>query len=78
MKYALISKNEPVSTGYRIAQVETYIFPIAGDLLFWVECENYVEADSYFYDIDTLIKKIPEPEPLPQSEQEQPTGVENF
>lgn len=64
---ALISPNEPVETGYRVAQVEEQAFEVAPPL-FWVDCANYVKADQYWYDpSDQLIKPIPKPEPTPEA-----------
>lgn len=48
---ALVSTIEDRYTGYRIAQVEPddKIFPVAQDL-FWVNCDDNVVADKYWYD----------------------------
>ena len=55
---ALISPNEPMQTGYRIAQVETKEFEVASPL-FWVDCANSVVANQYWYDpSDSTIKYI--------------------
>lgn len=51
MKNALISPNEPRETGYRVAQVEDNTFDVAKPL-FWVECEDYIVADEYWYNPD--------------------------
>ena len=61
MKKALISPNEPVQTGYRVAQVELEenIFSVA-DPLFWVDCADDVVADRFWYD-PTNQQIIPEP-----------------
>jgi hypothetical protein len=50
MKYALICPNEPVLDGYRVAQIEEIIFPVA-EPLYWLECADSVTArDWYFKD----------------------------
>ena len=48
---ALIDSNDPVKTGYRVAQVvpDGATFPVA-DGLFWTACPDYVKADQYWYD----------------------------
>jgi len=61
MKEALISPNEPVETGYRVAQVvdKGQTFEV-GSPLFWTLCEDYVVADQFWYDpSDELIKPFP-------------------
>lgn len=65
MKFALISPNEKVENGYRVAQVELNTFEVANPL-FWLECENDVKQDLFFYDpSEKLIKPIPvPPEPV--------------
>lgn len=68
MKKALIHKNEIVeiwngSKGYRICQVESAenIFDVAPDL-FWVDCEDHIKADQFWFDpIDNTIKDFPLP-----------------
>jgi len=65
MKKALISPNELVSNGYRVAQVEQAesIFPVA-DPLYWMDCDDEVVADQYWFDpTDNTIKAIPRPAP---------------
>jgi hypothetical protein len=60
MRKALICPNEPVQTGYRVAQVEPAenIFPVA-DPLFWIDCADDVFADQFWYDpADEQIKSI--------------------
>jgi hypothetical protein len=47
MKFALICPNEPVLDGYRVAQVETYIFPV-GEPTYWMECDDDVVADFWY------------------------------
>lgn len=75
--YALISPNEKVVEsntgtiiGERVAQVSSHQFDVALPL-FWLECDNGVTADQWYYDSeDQMIKLIPEPI---ISEAEQPT-----
>jgi len=50
--FALISPQEPVSTGYRIVEVNSSEFEIA-EPLFWVECDSTVNPNTYFYNQDT-------------------------
>lgn len=70
MKKALISPMEPVSTGYRVAQVEPdgNQFEVAQPL-FWVDCDDSVNTEYYFYNPDTLQCEIT-PAPVP-------TAIEN-
>jgi len=66
---ALISPNEPRENGYRVAEVEPddKVFEVAQPL-FWVDCDENVVANLFWYDPKTeTIKPIPQPEP------EQPT-----
>lgn len=65
MKNALISPNEPVLTGYRVAQVSNVSFDVASPL-FWVECADDVVADQFYYDPEMeLLVAIPAPESMP-------------
>ena len=52
MKHALICPNEPILNGYRVAQVETEIFPV-GDPTYWMECDDAVVADLWYFNNDT-------------------------
>lgn len=68
MKKALISPQEPVYSytgeylGERVCETAQQEFPVARPL-FWVDCEDSVEADRYYYSNgDILI--IPEPEQI--------------
>jgi hypothetical protein len=55
---ALISPEEQVNTGYRVAQVEENSFEVAPPL-FWVDCSNEVVQDQFWYDpTDEQIKPI--------------------
>ena len=63
MKHALISKNEPVEQGYRVAQVqpagEDFEISDAGDL-FWIDVEDHIVADEYWYDpVTETLKEVP-------------------
>lgn len=62
MKKALISPNEPRETGYRVAEVLLNSFDVA-EPLFWVDCEDEIQADVYWFDpSDNEIKPFPESE----------------
>lgn len=63
---ALISTLEPRETGYRVADVHETGFEVHSSL-FWVDCEDNVVADQFWYDPESqTIKPIPEPEPEPE------------
>lgn len=50
--------NEEIPNSARIAQIEENQFDVGGDL-FWVDCNNAVTTDSYYYDTsDNTIKFI--------------------
>lgn len=63
MKFALISPNETVfkydgtELGARVAQVELSenMFAVA-DPLFWIECDDAVVADQWYWDGPSLIE----------------------
>lgn len=60
---ALISPNEPLETGYRVAEVKPQEFEVAPSL-FWVDCSDDCAADSWFYNPETkLCELLPPPEP---------------
>jgi hypothetical protein len=48
MKYALICPNEPVLDGYRVAQIEEVVFPVA-EPLYWLECADNVTANDWYF-----------------------------
>lgn len=52
MKFALICPNEPVTNGYRVAQVVTEIFPV-GEPTYWMDCADDVVADLWYFDTAT-------------------------
>ena len=57
---ALISPNENKQLGFRIAQVEQQEFEVA-EPLFWVDCDDTVKADQFWYDpADQTIKPKPQ------------------
>ena len=63
MRKSLISPNELVESGYRVAEVIDVAFEVA-EPLFWVDCADDVVADQFYYDpIDQMIKAVPVPEP---------------
>lgn len=57
---ALISKNEPVESGYRVCQVEanSKTFEVTDDF-FWTSCADNIVADEFWYDpaIETILSK---------------------
>lgn len=48
MKYALICPNQPVASGFRVADIVESKFEVASPL-FWVACVEEVQADLYWY-----------------------------
>lgn len=63
MKQALISPFEFREGGFRIAEVSDSIFPVAQPM-FWVECDDSVVADLFWYDpVAQTISEILIPEP---------------
>lgn len=55
MKKALISTIEPReyfdgSKGYRVAQVEKNTFPVSEPDLYWIDCDDNVVQDEYYFD----------------------------
>lgn len=81
MKAALISPNEPVfdysnppvQIGERIAEVADVEFPVAPPL-FWVECNDDVVADQWYWDGTNCVKK-PEPPVVVIEPDAQTTGT---
>lgn len=76
MKKALISfapkalvTNYDGTSGYRVAEVVDEVFEVNPTELFWVDCEDDVVADVYYYDTsDNTIKLKPiPPEPEPET-----------
>jgi hypothetical protein len=60
MKKALISPNEVLGDGARVAQVADVDFPVAVPL-FWVDCDDSVTADMVY--ANGVFTSLPEPEP---------------
>jgi len=62
MKYALVCKNEPRETGYRVAEIVDAIpFEPAPDHM-WVECADDLVADEKWFDPnDNTFKDFPKP-----------------
>jgi len=57
--FALISLNEEVLTGYRVAEVAVEKFEVA-EPLFWVACDDTCKQDLFFYNPATKeIVEIP-------------------
>ena len=54
---ALISPNEIVETGCRVAEICENEFEVAKPL-FWIECPNTINANEYFYDISSMSFQI--------------------
>lgn len=66
---ALVSPIELCRNGYRIAQVEQQQFEVAAPF-FWVDCDESVRADMYYYDpLAKQIFEIPGPPALSHAEQ---------
>jgi hypothetical protein len=76
MKYALVCKNEPTETGYRVAEIVDAIpYEPAPDHM-WVECADDLLADTKWFDpIDNTFKDFPPPPPIQtsQASADQPT-----
>jgi hypothetical protein len=73
MKNALISPEEKkykydgTLLGQRIAEVSNIAFEIAPPL-FWIECDDDVIADNFYYDADTnSVLAVPK-KPVPKDE----------
>lgn len=63
MKKALISPQELVETGVRIAQVENQEFDVATPL-YWIDCDDSITAENHFYDESNKeIKEISNKQP---------------
>ena len=71
MKQALVAPNEPVfnydeppvQIGERIAETAIEAFPVAPPL-FWVECEDDVVADQFYWDGTACVPVPPRPAPV--------------
>ena len=82
MKKALISTFEPRDSGYRVAQIVNTgeEFPVA-DGLYWIDCDDNIEADIYWLDpVDNSFKiynfpKQPQIKPIATEPQPVSTGT---
>ena len=77
---ALISKIEPVESGWRVAQVvmDGHEFPVAADL-FWSPCSEDVVADQFWYDpTGRVIKPIAAVSQAAPQDQPAQTGAEEL
>jgi hypothetical protein len=73
MKYALVCKNEPRETGYRVAEIVDAIPYEPASEHIWVECADDLLADAQWFDPkDNIFKDFPPPPP-PQASKDQPT-----
>jgi hypothetical protein len=71
---ALISPNELVESGCRVAQVAVTAFEVTPPL-FWVDCADDVVADEFYYDIAAqTINAVPLPPEPPAPEPIVPGG----
>ena len=80
MKKALVCPNEPVTYGYRIAQVEPSenIFGVA-EPLYWMNCDDNVIADQWYFDTnDNVIKEVPKPQVTQIGSQPSSTGSQTL
>ncbi len=67
MKNALISPQEILqffdgTSGVRVAEVAATAFPVAAPL-FWVECDDTVTAEGFYWDGSACVEIPPMPEP---------------
>jgi hypothetical protein len=76
MKYALVCRNDPRETGYRVADVfDTIPFEPAPDH-FFIECDDDFIPDSKWYDpSDNTLKDFP---PIVVQEQPTTTGTQTI
>jgi len=80
MKKALICPNEPVTNGYRVAQVEPVdnIFGVL-EPLYWLDCNDEVVADSWYFDtVEQIIKEVPKPVVVAGHNQPTTTGSQTL
>lgn len=55
---ALITPNEIIEQGYRVAQICEIEFEVASPL-FWIDCDETIIADQYWFDpSDNTFKKV--------------------
>lgn len=80
MKKALICPNEPVTNGYRVAQVEPEdnIFGVL-EPMYWLDCNDDVIADRWYYDTtEKTIKEVPIPVVVAANNQPNTTGSQTL
>lgn len=85
MKKALVSSTENVLNpntqeviGWRVAETAAQEFPVY-KTLFWVDCDDAVEADQWYYDnADSTIKVKPTPEPVVPPDQPASQGTQDL
>lgn len=85
MKYALISPIETIFSydgtvlGSRIATVSKFNFDVA-EPLFWIECNDTITADEFYWDGEAIVARpvppAPEPVAAPVQVQGGPTIVD--
>lgn len=63
------AKGVRTTLGFRIAEVEdTELFP-AEEPLFWLECDDMITSENFYYDEnDKQIKPIPPSPPYPEQQ----------
>ena len=60
MKYALICPNEPVTNGYRIAEIQPDEAWNPASPTYWLKCADDVTPDEWYFDTSTnTITQIP-------------------
>lgn len=85
MKKALVSSTENVLNpntqeviGWRIVETAAQEFPVY-KTLFWVDCDDAVEADQWYYDnTDSTIKVKPTPDPVDPPDQPASQGTQDL
>jgi len=85
MKKALVSSTENAINpntkeviGWRIVETAAQEFPVY-KTLFWVDCDDAVEADQWYYDnADSTIKVKPTPEPVVPPDQPVSQGTQDL
>ena len=61
MKYALVCPNEPLTNGYRVAEVQDTQLWNPAEPTYWIECDDNVVADEWYFDTATqTITQVPE------------------
>jgi hypothetical protein len=76
---ALIATNEPREGGYRVAQVADSELFHADLPLFWVDCDESVVADEFWFDpADSQIKPVPAYNPTDEDIADRVRGERNM